>query len=251
MCTLSFYPKPTEKSGFILTFSRDEAPNRSSIEVIKDPKRGVIFPKDALHGGSWLAMSEHTGRVTCLLNGAFTLHKRQLPYRKSRGLVLLESFDYALPTDFCEQYDFDNIEPFTLLMLENQSFIEFRWDGMQRHIKHLSRSIPQMWSSATLYDPSVQSRRKGWFYDFLQENNGFVHQTDLWQFHKTERPDEPENALMMRRPTGVQTVSLTQIIISNQLQTIKFQYNEFGNRNHIYHERAFGHASIYARAAIV
>ena len=251
MCTLSFYPKPTERGGFILTFSRDEAPSRSSVEVIKDPKRGLIFPKDALHGGSWLAMSERTGRVTCLLNGAFTLHERQLPYRKSRGLVLLESFDYAHPRTFCKGYDFDNIEPFTMLLLENQSFIEFRWDGTRRHIKELSLSIPQMWSSATLYDPSVQSRRKGWFYDFLSENNGFVHQTDLWQFHKTERPDEPENALLMRRATGVQTVSLTQIIISNHLQTIKFQYNELRNRNNIRHDLAFGQSSVRVLEACV
>ena len=251
MCTLSFYPKPTEKRGFILTFSRDEAPSRSSVEVIKDPKHGLIFPKDALHGGSWLAMSARTGRVTCLLNGAFELHKRQLPYRKSRGFVLLESFDYKQPMDFCELYDFDNIEPFTMLLLENQSFIEFRWDGTRRHIKELSLSIPQMWSSATLYDPSVQRRRKGWFYDFLQDNNGFVQPTDLWQFHKTERPDEPENALVMQRPTGVQTVSLTQIIISNQVQTIKFQYNELGNRNNFRHEFAFGQSPVHALEAFV
>ena len=251
MCTLSFYPKPTERGGFVLTFSRDEAPSRSSVEVIKDPKRGLIFPKDALHGGSWLALSAHTGRVTCLLNGAFALHKRQLPYRKSRGLVLLESFDYAHPIDFCELYDFDTIEPFTMLLLENKAFIEFRWDGTQRHIKQLSLSIPQMWSSATLYDPSVQSRRKGWYYDFLQDNNGFVHQTDLWQFHKTERLDEPENALLMHRPSGVQTVSLTQIIISNQLQTIKFQYNELGNQNNVRHEFTFGQSYVRAVAALV
>lgn len=250
MCTLSFYPKPTERGGFILTFSRDEAPSRSSVEVIKEAERGLIFPKDVLHGGTWLAMSERTGRVACLLNGAFTLHERQLPYRKSRGLVVLESFDYTHPKTFCELYDFDNIEPFTMLLLENQSFIEFRWDGTQRHIKELSLSVPQMWSSATLYDPSVQSRRKGWFYDFLQQNNGFLDPTDLWQFHKTERPDEPQNALMMRRPTGVQTVSLTQITISNQLQTIKFQYNELGNRNNVCHKFTFGLAPIHTVEAV-
>jgi Transport and Golgi organisation 2 len=244
MCTLSFYPKPTEKGAFILTFSRDEQPNRSSVEVVKDAQRGVIFPKDVLHGGSWLAMSERTGRVTCLLNGAFKLHERQLPYRKSRGLVLLESFDYDEPIDFCEQYNFHNIEPFTMLLLENKQFIELRWDGLKRHIRLLSQSIPQIWSSFTLYDPSVQSRRKRWFYDFLDKNLGYAHPDDIWQFHKTEQKDDPENGILMRRPSGVQTVSLTQLIISNQSQTIKFQYNELGNKNTDRRQIVFGHAAV-------
>ena len=245
MCTLSFYPKPTEKGAFILTFSRDETPKRSSVEVVKDVERGLIFPKDVLHGGSWLAISERTGRVTCLLNGAFLLHERQLPYRKSRGFVLLESFDYAQPIDFCQQYNLHNIEPFTMLLLENQQFIEFKWDGTQRHIRLLSLSIPQIWSSATLYDPSVQSRRKAWFYNFLDKNIGNVNALDMWQLHKTEQKEEPENGFLMRRPSGVQTVSLTQITISNKVQTIKFQYNELGTNDIQGQYIAFGHANAH------
>jgi hypothetical protein len=158
--------------------------------------------------------------------------------------VLLESFDYDEPIDFCEQYNFHNIEPFTMLLLENKQFIELRWDGLKRHIRLLSQSIPQIWSSFTLYDPSVQSRRKRWFYDFLDKNLGYAHPDDIWQFHKTEQKDDPENGILMRRPSGVQTVSLTQLIISNQSQTIKFQYNELGNKNTDRRQIVFGHAAV-------
>jgi hypothetical protein len=242
MCTLTFYPKPTEKGAFIFTFSRDETPNRSSVDIVKDAERGLIYPKDVLHGGSWLAVSERTGRFTCLLNGAFEGHKRQLPYRKSRGLVLTESFDYQQFIDFCEQYNFDNIEPFTMVSLEKNIFIEFRWDGIKRHIRPLALSTPQIWSSCTLYDPSVSSRRKGWFYEFLRKKTDILSAVDLWKFHKTPNLIEPENGILMQRNSGVQTVSLTQLTISNDLQTIKFQYNELGNKEIYRREFSFGHA---------
>jgi hypothetical protein len=240
MCTLTFYPKPTEKSSFILTFNRDETPKRSSVDIVTDEKRGLIYPKDVLHGGTWLAMSTRTGRLTCLLNGAFELHKRHLPYRKSRGLVVLESFDYAHPIDFCENYDFDNIEPFTMILLEKHVFIEFRWDGNKRHIRPLSLSTPQMWSSATLYPPSVSRRRMGWFYEFLRKKMPPITASDIWGFHRTRSTDEPENGIIMQRASGVETVSMTQLTISNTLQTIKFQYHELGNRDIYQQEINYG-----------
>ncbi len=242
MCTLSFYPKPTESGEFVLTFSRDETPNRSTIEVVKDEKRGLIYPKDVLHGGSWLAMSTQTGRFTCLLNGAFECHVRQLPYRKSRGLILLESFDYQHFTDFCAQHNLDNIEPFTMLSLEKNTFMELRWDGTKKHIRPLALSTPQIWSSATLYDPSVQKRRKAWFYEFLRKKTTVLSAKDIWQFHKTPNLDEPFNGFLMKRPSGVQTVSLAQLTISNTFKIIKFQYNELGNRDLYQQQCAFGQA---------
>jgi hypothetical protein len=191
-------------------------------------------------------MSERTGRFACLLNGAFECHKRQLPYRKSRGMVVLESFDYPQLIDFCGQYDFENIEPFTMILLEKTTFIEFRWDGIKRHIRPLALSTPQIWSSSTLYDPSVQSRRKGWFYEFLRRKTDVLSAVDLWQFHKIPNLDDPINGILMRRPSGVQTVSLSQITISHQSQTIKLQYNELGNKDIYRRQFAFGQVAALA-----
>ena len=53
-----------------------------------------------------------------MLNGAFTKHERNLPYRKSRGLIVLEIFEYKSFSDFVTDVDLHNIEPFTLVLAE-------------------------------------------------------------------------------------------------------------------------------------
>jgi hypothetical protein len=58
--------------------------------------------------------------------------------------------------------------------------------------------------------------------------------------------DEPENSILMYRPTGVQTVSITQMIISNHSQTIQFQYNELGNKDIQHRQLTFGEANVLA-----
>ena len=94
MCTVTYFP--LEQDGYILTSSRDE----KSVRGIALPPRKylldqqtVFFPKDPDAGGTWFVT---TGRDTtlCLLNGAFTKHEHEPPYRKSRGLVVLDYFKF-------------------------------------------------------------------------------------------------------------------------------------------------------------
>jgi Transport and Golgi organisation 2 len=239
MCTLSFYPK-SDDNGFILTFSRDEAAARSSVEIVKDDERGLVYPKDVLHGGTWLALSLKTGRLVCLLNGAFELHQRVLPYRKSRGLVVLESFDYADILDFYDYYDFENIEPFTLLTLQKQQVFQFRWDGTERHIEKLDPQKPLIRSSCTLYNKAVRQEREVWFSDYLAQKNNKILASDLWQFHKNKNEEAPEKGILMSRPSGPSTVSITQLNYSFSSQLIDFQYYELGNHDISHHQFAFG-----------
>jgi Transport and Golgi organisation 2 len=239
MCTFSFYPKPNQ-DGFILTFNRDEMPNRSTIEIVKDAKRGLIYPKDALHGGTWFAISETTGRFTCLLNGAFEIHKRQLPYRKSRGLVLLESFDYSDMETFWDSYDFNNIEPFTMISGENNRFLELRWDGLKRHTQKIDNQKPTIWSSCTLYNQNIRNARERWFLDFLKDKKETFDDAQLWQFHQTPNVEAPENGILMRRPSGPITVSITQLNYIFSSQTIDFQYYELGEPKDSHHHIAYG-----------
>jgi hypothetical protein len=241
MCTLSFYPKPAN-DGFILTFSRDEMPNRSTVEIVKDVERGLIYPKDALHGGTWLAVSQITGRFTCLLNGAFELHERCLPYRKSRGLVLLESFDYSDIEDFWDSYDFTNIEPFTMISGENNHFNEFRWDGVERHLRSINNRKWGIWSSCTLYNSKIRSTRAGWFSDFLKSKKGVLDTKHLWQFHQIPNAEAPETGILMRRPSGPETVSVTQLNYHFSSQKIDFQYHELGQHNIIHYNIPYGQA---------
>ena len=239
MCTLSFFPK-SDNSGFILTFNRDEMAARSTVEVVHDEERDLVYPKDALHGGTWLAMSKRNGRLTCLLNGAFERHERILPYRKSRGLVLLESFDYVSMLDFFEFYDFENIEPFTLLTFQDSEIFEFRWDNKQKHIKKLDAQSPHTRSSCTLYNEAVRYEREAWFSDFLKQKNDKIEASDLWQFHKTENKNAPEKGILMHRPLGPSTVSITQLNYSFSSQLIDFQYYELGKHDISHLQFAYG-----------
>jgi Transport and Golgi organisation 2 len=238
MCTLSFYPK-SDENGFILTFNRDEAASRSSVEIVQDEERGLVYPKDALHGGTWLALSVRTGRLTCLLNGAFELHQRVLPYRKSRGLVVLESFEFVDILDFYDYYDFENIEPFTLLTLQKQQFFQFRWDGTHCHVEKMDAQKSFLRSSCTLYNQSVRDERETWFYDFLNNEMMKSEAENLWQFHLTPNDEAPEKGILMHRPSGPSTVSITQLNYSFSSQLIDFQYYELGKQGISHHQFAF------------
>lgn len=239
MCTISYYPK-TDNTGFILTFSRDEMPARSSIDIVNDEKKGIIYPKDTLHGGTWLAMSKQNGRFTCLLNGAFEQHERRLPYRKSRGLVLLESFEYADIKDFWLNYDLTNIEPFTMITGQENRFLEFRWDGTIRHSRQIDVKKSKIWSSATLYNHAMRSQREKKFLQFLTLKKAKTKATDLWQFHQTPNVEKPENGILMRRPLGQpSTVSISQITYSFSSQLIDFQYYELGEHNISKHQFSY------------
>ncbi len=69
--------------------------------------------------------------------------------------------------------DLDNIEPFTLIILQEQNLAEFRWDGTQKHFEILDASLPYIWSSATLYDAKAQEKRKTIFQKFSRKRKQF------------------------------------------------------------------------------
>ncbi|MBL7814776.1 MAG: NRDE family protein [Saprospiraceae bacterium] len=230
MCTLTIYPKP-KKQGFVITFNRDETLQRSSISIQKNEEKGLVYPTDALHGGTWLAFCPQKQRFACLLNGAFEIHKRQLPYRKSRGLVVLESFDFQKALLFCTKYDFEGIEPFTMILGEKTTLIELRWDGVNRYIKILDDTKPHIWSSCTLYNRDIRQVRETWFSDFLKTYSGSnIQAQNLWQLHNTRNSAMPDNAFVMRRPSGVQTVSISQLNYDFFEQSVKFTYHELEQR---------------------
>ncbi len=234
MCTLTFYPK--KNGSVIFTFNRDEQPNRSSVVVVEDKNEGVIYPKDSLHNGTWLLVDTHKKRVTCLLNGAFTRHPRQLPYRKSRGLVVLDTARFEHIDAFFAHYDFDTIEPFTMVVWERNTLTVARWDGTLIHIEKPHPAHPHMWSSCTLYDTEKQKERAYWFAEWqaeLPKNEAAA--ADIWQFHQRGGQHDCENALCMTRKTGVETVSSSQIIMTDN--NLKFLYYEF--RNNVSYDQEF------------
>ncbi|MCC6461895.1 MAG: NRDE family protein [Saprospiraceae bacterium] len=218
MCTVTYLPY---RDGFILTHNRDEAPARSpqQLSLEQRGRNTLLFPKDTKAGGTWIACSR-SGQTACLLNGAFLKHAHQPPYRKSRGLVLLEFFDWTDPDAFFERYELDGIEPFTFLFFQPGQVTEFRWDGAARHRKDLPPGQSHFWCSATLYPPPMQERREQLFRQWLDKRQAQLLAAGprlpaaIQQLHHTGSIGDPENDYVMNRAGRVRTVSVTQLILT-------------------------------------
>ena len=226
MCVVTYLP--AAEGSFILTSNRDESTRRPAAIP---PRRYLIeeqlvaFPKDAQAGGTWIAS---TGRLTlCLLNGAFQKHKHRPPYRRSRGLVVLDAFSFDSPHAFANSYDFSDIEPFTLVMVERKegsgTLHELRWDGIKAHFQCLPADKPRIWSSVTLYIDEVVREREGWFQAWLAAPHRDLA-AELFGFHTSAGKGDPENDLLMDRGE-LKTVSVTQI--RAQAQTLDILYRDF------------------------
>lgn len=212
MCTLTFV---TTAKGFILTSSRDEHKARPTLApaAYTFQNQTLTFPKDDLAGGTWIAANKDH-KIACLLNGAFVKHKHQPPYRKSRGLILLESFTYPTADVFINDVDLHNIEPFTLVLIDQQNKLEInelRWDGAQRHHQKYDATQNHIWSSASLYTPQLQQQRRDWFANWLTAHQQ-QQDKDILQFHTQKHGSDTENDVVMARNNGLQTVSVTQIL---------------------------------------
>lgn len=231
MCTVTFVP---QQSGYILTSSRDEKNIRPTVfpQSYSINGKQLYFPKDEIAGGTWIA-TDHKNKTACLLNGAFENHQKQTNYRKSRGLILLESFSFNTITDFVKEVCLEKIEPFTLLLIDNKSelrFTELRWDGKQKNIKDIDVTTPHIWSSATLYDKVIRTKREEWFDKLIHQNNPLTG-TILQQFHLTKKNNETANDIVMKRENGLQTVSISQLIVTNTQKEFVY-FDIVSNQNH-------------------
>lgn len=211
MCTVTYLPT-TE--GYILTHNRDEAPARSpeSIDTAVFGGRRYLFPRDTGAGGAWVATSE-MGPTFCLLNGAFVKHERTPPYRKSRGLILIDLLEQPDWENFVTAYDLSGIEPFTLLMFDEGKVAELRWDGNRRHVENLPSGSPAFWCSATLYPPGMQKIRERVFREWLGKQEPPINPDDVLALHHTGSVGDPENDFVMNRGGRVCTVSITQVVV--------------------------------------
>lgn len=230
MCTVTFVPI---QNGFLLTSSRDEKNIRPTLlpqpYLINGHK--IYFPKDVVAGGTWIA-TDDKNRTVCLLNGAFENHVKLEHYRKSRGLIPLESFSFASINDFVTQVDLQNIEPFTLLLLDtnpNLDLIELRWDGVKKYIKNLDVNLPHIWSSATLYNKTIRDKREKWFKKLLSSDEELTKDV-LQKFHFSKKDDDLENDIIMKRENGLQTVSISQVIVENNSK--EFHYFDIITNQH-------------------
>jgi len=215
MCTVSYLP--LEAANYILTSNRDESsqrPNALPINQYFIGDQTVYFPKDPQAGGTWIATTGDD-RTICLLNGAFEPHAKQVgqTYSKSRGIVALDYFQYNSLLDYTKQYDFTQVEPFTLIVLETNNSItqltELRWDGESLHATQMDEKIPHIWSSVTLYSPEVRLQRTHWFTKWINEHTVFA-QEGVMDFHRFAGEGDQTSDLIMQKGNR-QTVSICSI----------------------------------------
>jgi hypothetical protein len=222
MCTVSFI---RHEDGFSLTSNRDEESSRPTLKpgIYKENDLNIIYPKDEIAGGTWIATADNQVSV-CLLNGAFTKHVRKLPYSRSRGQVLKERFQYKSNKSFCEKVDLENVEPFTLLMVDHASKIDFTeliWDGKQKHIQQVDTNLNHIWASSTLYNEEQRDLRRKWFAEFLASQSGFNFE-DIISFHTESHTKEKSYDIVMEREGKLKTVSVSQINITENKKSFHY-----------------------------
>ncbi len=229
MCTVTYIP---EGEKVFFTSNRDERRHRSHAlppVIYNFPNGKILFPKDRDAGGTWAALHEN-GRSIILLNGGFTNHISHPPYRKSRGLVLLELMNSESPVNEFESMPLFKIEPFTAVIFENGTLTECVWDGSIKHVAKKNPLTPHIWSSSTLYEPEVIERRKLWFRQWLDmQKNNSPEVNDILHFHQFTGDGDSHNDLLMNRNGHVFTVSITSIEIKEG--TGVMYYLDLQNKN--------------------
>jgi hypothetical protein len=230
MCTVTYIPL---ENGFVLTSSRDERVLRQTLKpalYTHDNNILLVYPKDQIAGGTWIAMSNN--RIACLLNGGFVNHEKLHVYSKSRGVVLLEYFNSKSILNFIETIDLKHVEPFTLLLINNQNEFEFKelvWDGKVKHVASKECSPATIWSSSTLYSEDDRLLRRNWFNEWIYKNDK-EEDFDILNFHSKKHGNNNENDILMSRNDTLQTVSISQIRFANNNNST-FLYHDLLDEN--------------------
>lgn len=219
MCTVSFV---CTNDKVIITSNRDEQVIRPSAIPPKNYAlngKNIIYPKDPKAGGTWYVVDEK-GRVLVLLNGADEKHQVKLPYRKSRGLIVLEMISSASPKKFWDEIDLDSIEPFTLVLFQEKKLFQLRWNGVEKGTMPLEIHENYVWSSSTLYSKTIREQRSSWFYSFL-EVNPEISEEKMLHFHQHTEAENNDHGLVINRNGEMKTLSITQAVIEKNKVIVK------------------------------
>lgn len=220
MCTVTIFYKGN--NDFVLTSNRDESPNREALspDFYTDNGINMLYPKDPISNGTWIGISEKK-RLICLLNGGFSIHKREKEYRLSRGVVVKDLLASEAIENAINDYNFNGIEPFTLVISDWSSTIQFYelvWDGKQKHFSQLPFGA-YIWSSSTLYTDEMKEERRNWFSNFKKEQE--LTSEKLLTFHKSAGENNLDYGVVMDRGF-VKTTSITQVEKTNDVIEMRF-----------------------------
>ena len=215
MCTVTYVPACGER---VVTANRDEVPfrNADGLSLHSNVQGSDFFiAKEPLHGGTNLAIGANF--TTVLLNGAFYDHRRQPNYRKSRGLIVLDSLNLETLNQLKPNY-LAGVESFTLLRFGSR-IEELRWDEMKVYFRTHDPRKSLIVASAKLYDSEVLEKRQIWFNRLFE--SGHPDRNKIWDFHLNGGDGDPENDMNMNRMDMVRTVSITQVSTSTTEKQVK------------------------------
>jgi hypothetical protein len=209
LCILSIFSQ--ENGDFILTQNRDEShlrPTSDEILTREIEHKPFTGPIDLVSKGTWIYYSDEY--VVCILNGEYEKHSHLPPYRKSRGLIVLEFLKFNSVEEFAKEIDLKGIEPFTMVMVhrKNSERKILVWNGKEKFLEDHSGEELIVRSSSTLYNSEEKE-----FHHHEFEQIREITSPEIMKMH-----DKLKMHPNTQFPT-VQTTSITQIRqVGNQIE---------------------------------
>jgi uncharacterized protein with NRDE domain len=223
MCTLTYFK---DRNGSIfITSNRDESHKRPPALMPGIYKRfGIhcLYPKDPQGEGSWFVVTE-TGICGVILNAADKSYKRNPPYRKSRGLVLLDMCISGKPSVLPTFYNFNGIEPFTAVLFDllSDKIHEIKWRGDKCLSKTYTFDKPALWASANLFSDAEVKHKEKVFFD--QISSAEIHDREsIIKFHRQNESNGGSCENFLDRPL-VKTCSIISLIVHKKKLKVAYQ----------------------------
>ena len=154
-------------------------------------------------------MTDDQGNCAFILNGGYELHVRTPPYKHSRGLLIPELFKTGNFELFALEYDFEGLEPFTMIGRMSGKLFEIVWTGEKIHSQEIDGSERKIWASSTLYPEKWKSARKEWLNKWEFQDGNSISDA-LWSFHHASFTSDKEHDMIMQRWGHLKTVAITQ-----------------------------------------
>lgn len=120
------------------------------------------------------------------------------------------------------EYNLDDIEPFTLIIKDQNGLWKIVHDEDSTSIDQLDDTNTGIWSSTTLYTREIREKRKTWFRSWLDQKP-HLSPENIRKFHRSAGDGDSENDLIMSRWGILETVSITQIHVHPPKASLIYQ----------------------------
>lgn len=215
MCTLSWRH---EAGGYHLLFNRDERKTRrleSGPSLIKENGRQLIAPRDADHGGTWLAVNEH-GVTYALLNHYDLSAQRAAPENPtSRGVLPIY---LGAGSAKLSEMDLQVFPPFHLVRVApNESTRHWIWDGESLSDSVLTDEERPLTTSSFDSGRAIELRSQA-----FQELGKAPSVEALAAFHRSSSTHGSPYGVLMRRDDA-QTMSITHVEVTSDEVVVDYE----------------------------